>query len=191
MYQANCCSNPETRTRSLNINLYFLWHNAGFEQRLCLLGNIKSKHCKKMFFVKSWQRIRCFELTFKFLEIKQMSMKCELSKPVVIFTGLGGAEVGGFRVIIWRKAEAEGEETTKPKRDNFYGGVDPQLFYQNCLPISAFFDVKRVLWCALCNIPSCLNLIRTRQLGKNQSLNQFCSSELILRYWFFLIICKW
>ena len=26
--------------------------------------------------------------------------------------------------------------------DNFYEGVDPQLFYQYCLPISASFGVK-------------------------------------------------
>ena len=36
----------------------------------------------------------------------------------------------------------------------FMGELIPQLFYQNYLPISASFGVKRVLWYALYNIPS-------------------------------------
>ena len=139
MYQTCFCSNPATRTRSSSINPYFLWHNADLEQRLRLLGIIKTKHCKKNFFVKSRQRIYCFELSFNFLEIKQISVKWKLSKPIFIFMGLAEAE--GLKSSYEGKLKLKWG-SHKFQVDNFYEGVDPQLFYQNCLPISASFGVK-------------------------------------------------
>ena len=53
-------------------------------------------------------------------------------------------EVGGFKVILWREAEGWGEHRVKGG-GGFMGELTPQLFYQNYLPISASFGVKRVL----------------------------------------------
>ena len=44
----------------------------------------------------------------------------------------------------------------------FMEELTTQVFYQSYLPISASFDLKRVLPCALHNIPSSENLISTR-----------------------------
>ena len=79
----------------------------------------------------------------------------------------------------------------KPRRkgQTFMGEVGemtPQWVYLNHLSIPENSGVKKVLWYAMHNISSCLNLINTRQLGKNQSLNQFFSLNLLLHYWFFI-----
>ena len=49
-----------------------------------------------------------------------------------------------------------------PLLSYFMEELTPQLFYQNYLPISASFVVKRILWYALRNIPSYWNFISTR-----------------------------
>ena len=69
---------------------------------------------------------------------------------VVIFMGLGGAKRLGCL-----NSSYGGKPQSQRKGGSFYGEVDPQVFYQNYLPISASFDLKRVLWYALDNIPSC------------------------------------
>ena len=58
-----------------------------------------------------------------------------------------GKEVGRLKVIIWREAEVEGGKPQSQRMrggGNFYGSVDPRLFYQNYQPITASFGVKRV-----------------------------------------------
>ena len=68
---------------------------------------------------------------------------------VVTFMGIGGAKkYGAFKVIIWREAEGGGGKF-------FMGELTPHVFYQNYLPISVSFSIKRVLCYARHNIPSC------------------------------------
>ena len=50
-------------------------------------------------------------------------------------------EVGGLKSSYEGKLKLKWG-SHKFQVDNFYEGVDPQLFYQNCLPISASFGVK-------------------------------------------------
>ena len=74
----------------------------------------------------------------------------------------------------------------------FMRKLTSQLFYQNYLPISISFSVKRVLLYALRNIPSYKNLISTRELSvweksKFDSVFFLWSSSTLLS---FLSICK-
>ena len=57
-------------------------------------------------------------------------------------------EVRGFKVILWREAEWGKPQSQSKDKDGgvpFKEELTPQVFYQNCLPISASFDLKRVL----------------------------------------------
>ena len=93
-----------------------------------------------------------------------------------------------FKVIIWREAEVEVGKPQIPGRQFLWGSWPSAIL--SVLP--TYFSL---FWCknahynmftiALHNIPSCKNLISTRQLGKNQSLNWFFSLVIVLHYWFF------
>ena len=63
-----------------------------------------------------------------------------------IYGTCSNKEVGGFKVIAWRKAE-RGQATKGMGRGGVRGRGDftPQLGHLNYLPISASFGVKRIL----------------------------------------------
>ena len=53
-----------------------------------------------------------------------------------------------FKVMVWREAEGASHKVNLGGGgggSNFYEGVDPSVFFQNCLLISAYFGVKRIL----------------------------------------------
>ena len=98
-------------------------------------------------------------------------------------------EVGGLKSSYGKNGGGWGDQTTK-KGQFLWAEFTPLLVYMNYPPISTPVGIKRVLWYALHNIPSCQNFISTRQLG--ESLNQVFSLDLHLGILliFFLSICK-
>ena len=72
-------------------------------------------------------------------------------------------EVGDFKFIVWRENEW-GKARSQKGASIFTGELTPQQFYQNYLPISASFGVKRGSSYALHFFLS--KLISTRQFGK-------------------------
>ena len=61
---------------------------------------------------------------------------------------------GGIKVIVWREDERVSQKV-KGELALFMGELATQVFFQNYLPISASFGLKRVILYALRNIPSC------------------------------------
>ena len=68
--------------------------------------------------------------------------------------GLEGAEVGGLNSSHGEKLKG-GKPQSQREGASFMEDLTPHLLYQNYLPISASFDLNRVLLYALHNIPSC------------------------------------
>ena len=56
-----------------------------------------------------------------------------------------GKVVPRYKVMVWREAEGVSHRVNVGGGSNFYEGVDPSVFFQNCLLISAYFGVKRIL----------------------------------------------
>ena len=61
-----------------------------------------------------------------------------------LYRGGGGGWGGGIKVIVWREDERVSQKV-KGELALFMGELTTQVFFQNYLPISASFGLKRVI----------------------------------------------